>query len=563
MLRHLSIKNIAIISSVNIDFEEGFGVLTGETGAGKSIIIDSLNLLKGERVNKDLIRHGEKSARVDGIFTLNDNIKKTLAEDFGIDADDDEMLISREITTDGKNTVRVNGMPITASMLKEIGSLFITIHGQHDNTSLLAKKTHLAFLDAFIGEDAVRLKEEYLTVHREIEAVEDKIASLSQGEEERLARLEKLRFESDEIENAKLYIGEDDELEARKKILDNAQKIAECSNEALSLLYDGDEHSQSAHDALWDSLTHLNKIADLDKNMSEMCKTLTDIGYTLKDISAEIRAFGDSANYDENELNDIESRLEEITMLKRKYGFTIEDILSHLEKLKTELDEIENSDFNLSKLNGELSLLSENRRKIANKLTALRKKHSKSLCEKIAKELSDLDMKKVAFSVEIKPSDYRLDGADDVEFLICTNVGDTPKPLTKIASGGELSRIMLAIKSVLSGGENAETLVFDEIDTGVSGHAAQSLGEKLYAMSKSAQVICITHLPQIAAMASNHYLIEKEVEKEITKTKVTHLDKDDRINEIARLTGGAAITDITRKNAEEILALADKIKQNF
>lgn len=563
MLRHLSIKNIAIISSVNIDFEEGFGVLTGETGAGKSIIIDSLNLLKGERVSKDLIRHGEKSARVDGIFTLNDNIRDILRDDFGIDAEDDEILISREITTDGKNTVRINGMPVTASMLKEIGGHFITIHGQHDNTSLLSKKTHLAFLDAFIGEDADKLKEEYLLIHREIEAVEDKIASLSQGEEERLAKQEKLRFETDEIEGAKLYIGEDDELEARKLILDNAQKISECSNEALMLLYEGDDRSQSAHDALWDAISHLNKIADLDKNLSEMCKTLTDIGYTLKDISGEIRAFGDSANYDENELNDIESRLEEITMLKRKYGFTIEDILSHLEKLKAELDEIENSDFNLSKLNDELKILSDKRKKTADKLTALRKKHSKMLCEKIAKELSDLDMKKVTFSVDITPSGYRLDGADDVEFLICTNVGDTPKPLTKIASGGELSRIMLAIKSVLSGGENAETLVFDEIDTGVSGHAAQSLGEKLYAMSKTAQVICITHLPQIAAMASNHYLIEKSVENDVTQTKVTLLDTENRINEIARITGGAAITDITRKNAEEILALAEKIKQDI
>lgn len=563
MLRHLSIKNIAIISSVNIEFDEGFGVLTGETGAGKSIIIDSLNLLKGERVNKDLIRHGESSARVDGIFTLNDDIRKILENDFGIDAEDDEILISREITLEGKNTVRINGMPVTASMLKEIGSLFITIHGQHDNTSLLSKKTHIALLDAFIGEDADKLKEEYLQIYREIEKIEDKITSLSKGEEERLARLEKLRFETNEIENAHLYIGEDDELESRKLILDNAQKIAECSNEALTLLYDGDERSQSAHDALWDAISHLQRISDLDKNMSEMCKNLTDIGYTLKDISAEIRAFGDSANYDENELNDIESRLEEITMLKRKYGFTIEDILSRFESLKTELDEIENSDLNLTKLNDELALLSEKRKKIADKLTDLRKKNSKTLCEKIAKELSDLDMKKVAFLVDIKPTDYRLDGADDIEFLICTNAGDTPKPLTKIASGGELSRIMLAIKSVLSSGENAETLVFDEIDTGVSGHAAQSLGEKLYAMSKSAQVICITHLPQIAAMASNHYLIEKEVEKDITKTKVTLLDTQTRIDEIARITGGAAITDTTRKNAEEILTLAEKIKKNI
>lgn len=563
MLRHLSIKNIAIISSVNIEFDEGFGVLTGETGAGKSIIIDSLNLLKGERVNKDLIRHGETSARVDGIFTLNNDIRKKLSDDFGIDAEDDEILISREITTEGKNTVRINGMPVTASMLKEIGGHFITIHGQHDNTSLLSKKTHIALLDAFIGDDAEKLKEEYLHIHRETEKIEDKIASLSKGEEERLARVDKLRFEITEIDAAHIFAGEDDELESRKKILDNAQKISECSNEALMLLYEGDDRSQSAHDALWDAISHLNKISDLDKNLSEICKNLTDIGYTLKDISAEIRAFGDSANYDENELNDIESRLEEITILKRKYGFTIEDILSHLEKLKSELDEIENSDLNLSKLNDELNLLFEKRKKIADKLTDLRKKHSKSLCEKIAVELADLDMKKVAFSVDITPSDYRLDGADDVEFLICTNVGDTPKPLTKIASGGELSRIMLAIKSVLSGGENADTLVFDEIDTGVSGHAAQSLGEKLYAMSKNAQVICITHLGQIAAMAKNHYLIEKEVENEVTKTKVTLLDTENRIDEIARITGGAAITDTTRKNAEEILTLAEKIKKEI
>ncbi len=560
MLRHLSIKNIAIISAVSLDFEDGFSILTGETGAGKSIIIDSLNLLKGERVNKDLIRTGETSARVDGIFTLNDSLKDILSNDFGIDTDDDEILISREITTDGKNTVRINGMPVTASMLKEIGGHFITIHGQHDNTSLLSKKTHIAFLDAFIGEEADKIKDQYLCVHREIEEISDKIAVLSQGEEDRIAKAEKLRFCIEEIENAHLYSGEDDELETRKKILDNAQKIAECSNEAFSLLYEGSERSSSAHDAVWDALSELNKISDIDKSIADMCQTLTDIGYTLKDISAQIRAFGDSASYDEGELNDIEARLEEITMLKRKYGFTIDDILLKLENLKTELDETENSDTNLAKLNETLKLLSDKRKKIAGKLTELRKKHSTVLCKSISTELSDLDMKKVTFTVSINETDYRLDGADDVEFLICTNVGDTPKPLTKIASGGELSRIMLAIKSVLSSGENAETFVFDEIDTGVSGHAAQSLGEKLYSISKNAQVICITHLPQIAAMAENHYLIAKTTDGGKTSTNVTLLSEDERINEIARVAGGAVITDITRENAKEILQLAEKIK---
>ena len=299
MLRHLSIKNIAIISSVSLDFEDGFNILTGETGAGKSIIIDSLNLLKGERVNKDLIRTGETSARVDGIFTLNDSLKGILSNDFGIDTDDDEILISREITTDGKNTVRINGMPVTASMLKEIGGHFITIHGQHDNTSLLSKKTHIAFLDAFIGEEADKIKDEYLCVHREIEKISDKIVVLSQGEEDRIAKAEKIRFCIEEIENAHLYSGEDDELETRKKILDNAQKIAECSNDVFSLLYEGSERSSSAHDAVWDALSELNKISDIDKSIADLCQTLTDIGYTLKDIPAEIRAFGDNASYDE------------------------------------------------------------------------------------------------------------------------------------------------------------------------------------------------------------------------------------------------------------------------
>lgn len=556
MLSRLFIKNIAVIESAEIEFSGGFNILTGETGAGKSIIIDSMNILKGERASKELIRSGEQKARVDGVFTVDDETCRILSEEYGIEAEDGQILISREITADGRSNIRINGTPAIGSVLKEVGALLVTIHGQHDNTSLLAKKTHLNLLDSAAGEELSGVLARYRELYNKTRQKIAELESIETDEQEKTRRLDMLRYQIDEIEAAALQTGEDDELFEKKAFLENSGRIAESTQAAYSCLYEGDDMGKSASDLMWDGINTLGEVAEYDGELKKIHEELSDLGYEISDKLRSLRKYIDSLTYEPYELEQVEDRLDLIYNLKRKYGSTIELILKYLDDARVESDNIVRSDEHAARLRAEIEALSSERNSLAEELTALRTKFGKTLSGRIEEQLADLNMGKVRFDVRIEGCDYGSSGKDDVEFLICTNVGEDFKPLTKIASGGELSRIMLAIKNVLTMGESAKTLVFDEIDSGVSGSAAQKIGEKLRAIAADNQVICITHLPQIAALAANHYLIEKHVEGERTLTTVKLLQGEDRAAELARTLGGAQVTDITMANARELLKQA-------
>ena len=553
MLSSLFIKNIAVIENAQIEFEKGFNILTGETGAGKSIIIDSLNILKGERVSRELIRSGEQKARVDGVFTVDAETQRYLSDEYGVEAEEGQVVISREITADGKNNIRINGIPQIASVLKEIGEVLVTIHGQHDNTSLLAKKTHLNLLDNFAGDDLFETLSDYKKIYNELKEKNALLLSLQTDEQEKTRRLDMLTFQIDEIESASLTVGEDDELIEKKAFLENAGKIAEKTQSAYFYLFEGNDMQRSANDSLWDGIGELGDVAEYDAGLKKLHEELSDLGYEISDKMRTLRKYIDSLTCEPYELEEVEDRLDLIYNLKRKYGSTIELVLKYLQDARAESESIIHSDEAAEKLSYEIEKLSAKQEELGNKLTAVRKKAGDTISKLIESELAQLNMEKVRFRVKITDGDYSSNGKDDIEFLICTNVGEDFKPLTKIASGGELSRIMLAIKSVLSASENSKVLVFDEIDTGVSGSAAQKIGEKLRAISSDNQVICITHLPQIAALAKNHYLIEKSVDNGRTKTSVTLLEGEERVKELARTLGGAKVSDITLANARELL----------
>jgi len=561
MLKALSIKNIAVIENVSIDFESGFNILTGETGAGKSIIIDSLNLLKGERAQKNIIRNGETKARVDGIFELTNKESEDICTILGIDAED-ELLISREISSDGKGSVRVNGIPVTLAMLKAAGERLITIHGQHDNTNLLSRKTHIGFLDSYGREDISGAKEEYKVLHREISDLQKTIDAIDTDEKDAQKKAELLEFQIEEIDMSGIFVGEDDELEERKTVLENAYKIASGTSKAYASLYEGGDMGQSAYDALWTALKAIEPLTRYDKALEEAYSALSDASDTISENARFLKNYCDSVESTGSELDDIETRLEDIQTLKIKYGSTIELILKKRNEMEEELDSINSSDERLRELKERLEKLIPQREKAAQKLTNIRKSWGEKLSEEIAASLSELCMPNVKFAADIKESAFKADGRDDVEFLICTNAGEGLKPLAEIASGGELSRIMLAIKGVLADTDDSQLMIFDEVDTGVSGAAAQKIGEKLWKTSRYSQVICITHLPQIAAMADSHYLIEKHTDGERTRTSVTYLSMDERTREVARTLGGAQITDAALNNAGELIRLADKFKSH-
>lgn len=559
MLKSLSIKNIAVIESVSVDFSDGFNILTGETGAGKSIIIDSLNLLKGERAQKNIIRNGELKARVDGIFDISSRQAQELSELLGIDVEE-ELLVSREITAEGKSSARINGVPVTLAMLKQAGDRLINIHGQHDNTSLLAKKTHIGFLDSFAGEELKECKAEYTELHMEYNKIKKEIDSIDTDEKEAQRRAELLSFQIDEIDGADLSVGEDEELEERKTVLENSYKIASGTAKAYMLLYEGEDMGQSAYDALWTAIKAIEPITNYDKSLEEAYSALNEASDIISENARFLKSYGEDVESTGSELDDIETRLEEISTLKRKYGSTIEDILNKRDAMADELEGINSADERMDFLRSELDRIYRLRVDAASKLSNIRKQGALTLSKSVTESLGELCMPNVRFDVRFGEADFKSDGADDVEFVICTNAGEGLKPLADIASGGELSRVMLAIKGVLADYDAKKLLIFDEVDTGVSGAAAQSIGEKLWRTSRYSQVMCVTHLPQIAAMADAHYLIEKHTDGDRTKTQVRLIDSDERIMEIARTLGGASVTEAAMKNAGELISLADKFK---
>ncbi len=551
MLIGLNIKNVAVIEQLEVDFRCGVTAFTGETGAGKSIIIDSINMILGSRSSRELIRYGTDKAMVQAIFNDISAILPLLEEN-GIDTDEDELIITRTVNSDGKSTARINGTVVTLSTLRDIADRLINIHGQHDNQALLTPDKHINFLDAYAGVG--ELIDEYSHLNSSRKSVMKRLAAMQLDEKEKMQRMDLLEYQINEIFEAQLKIGEDEELMKERDLLANAEKIAEASAAVYANLYDLNE-AQSAYDSISLAVDALGSIADVNSSLKELYDRLNETKYTVEDVAHEIRDFGESTEYNPHRLNDIEERLDIISRLKKKYGSTISDIISYGEKAQEELDSIVDSDERIAALNEELRKNEELLLDAAKKLSQARKTAAVQLSNGIEQALHELDMEKSHFSVCVEDIDtFEHNGMNRVEFMISTNPGEPLKPLVKIASGGELSRVMLAMKSILAQSDSVGTLIFDEIDTGVSGSAAVKIAKKLRAIGKLKQVICITHLPQMTAAADNHYLIKKDTDGEMATTSLIELDTDGRIEEIARIIDGNTVTETARMHARELIS---------
>ncbi len=547
MLRLLHIENIAVIERADISFDDGFNVMTGETGAGKSIVIDAISAILGERAYRDMIRTGCNKASVRAIF---DRVMPLAwFEENGVPFDE-ELTILREIYLDGKNVCRVNTVPVSVSALKKLGIQLINIHGQHDSAALFDENYHLSFLDGFACNEA--MLEDYGEKYQTVLKLRREIERLSMDEGEKLRRMETLKYQIEEISRANLKIGEDDELESRRKLVQNSEKMSDGLQEAAGAL-DGDEDSEGACALISQAQHALQKLMRYDESLAPLNETLTDLMYQVQDVNEQVKDRLYALSYSADELERIEERLDVIHRLRRKYGATCADILEYLEKAKNELDEIEFADDRMEQLKGKLKAAEKAAWAKAQELSDVRKQAAIGLTERILSELADLDMKKVQFSCEFSQTELTPLGADAVAFYMSANLGEALKPLNKVASGGELARIMLALKNVLAEKDHVPTLIFDEVDTGVSGRAAQRVAEKLKMVSNNKQVLCVTHLPQLAALADTHLLIAKAEKDGRTYTTVEPLSFEGRKAELARIIGGTNITETTLQSAAEML----------
>ena len=547
MLSLLHIENIAVIERSDISFDRGFNVLTGETGAGKSIIIDAISAIIGERAYRDMIRTGTTKASVRAVFT--DVPELPWFEENGVEYDP-ETVIQREVHLDGKNVCRVNGSLVSVSILRKLGMQLINIHGQHDSATLFDEANHLTFLDAFADNEALRAG--YTEKYEAVAKLRREIDRMTMDEGEKLRRMETLKYQIKEIEKADLHPGEDEELEERRKLLQNSEKIADGMNDAVENIY-GSDDADGAAAMLATAERALARIAKFSDQIASLHEKAADLMYQVQDLAEEVRDAQDDLAYSADELEEIESRLDVIHKLRRKYGVTCADILEYLEKAKKELDEIEFADDHLEKLKKKLSKAEKTAWDAAKTLRENRKETAVSMSERILTELAQLDMPRVQFSCQFTELELTPNGADAVAFYMSANAGEALKPMSKVASGGELARIMLAMKNVLAEKDQVNTLIFDEVDTGVSGRAAQKVAEKLRSVAVHKQVLCVTHLPQLAALANTHLLIAKSERDGRTYTSVTPLDIEGRKRELARIIGGTNITETTLKSAEEML----------
>jgi len=547
VLSLLHIENIAVIECADISFDNGFNVLTGETGAGKSIVIDAISAILGERAYRDMIRTGTTKASVRAVFT--DVPELAWFEENGVPYDP-ETIIQREVHLDGKNICRVNGVLVTVSILRKLGIQLINIHGQHDSASLFDENNHLQFLDDFAANG--QLRQAYAEQYAKVAELRREIDRMTMDEGEKLRRMETLRYQIEEISKAELEAGEDEALEERRKLLQNAEKLSSGMDAAVECLYGGDE-TDGAASLLMEAERELSRLSRYTDTFSELQERVADLMYQVQDVAEAVRDARDELSYSADELDRIESRLDVIHRLRRKYGTTCADILEYLENAKQELDEIEFADDHLERLKGKLQKAEKLAWDAAIALRKNRKAASEALAERILSELAQLDMPRVQFSCEFTELELCGNGADAVAFYMSANAGEALKPMSKVASGGELARIMLAMKNVLAEQDRVATLIFDEVDTGVSGRAAQKVAQKLRSVAKTKQVLCVTHLPQLAALASTHLLIAKSERGGRTYTTVEPLDLEGRKRELARIIGGANITDITLQSAEEML----------
>ena len=547
MLSLLHIENIAVIERADIVFNRGFNVLTGETGAGKSIVMDAISAILGERAYRDMIRTGTTAASVRAVFT--EVPRLSWFDENGVDYDE-ETMIQREVHLDGRNVCRVNGCLVSVAILHKLGIQLVNIHGQHDSASLFDEENHLVFLDAF--GDCEALKQSYGESFATVSSLRREIDRMTMDEGEKLRRMESLRFQIAEIEKAELEIGEDEALADRRKLLQNAEKLSDGMEKAVNLLYGG-EDTDGATAMLADAERALSKIAKFGDRFQELHDRVSDLMYQVQDAAEEVRDARNELSYSADELEQIESRLDVIHRLRRKYGATCEEILEYLEKAKKELDDIEFADDHLDRLKVKLKEAEKIAWDRAMKLRESRQSAARIMSERILSELKQLDMPRVQFECVFRETELTGNGADAVAFYMSANAGEALKPMSKVASGGELARIMLAMKNVLAEKDQVGTLIFDEVDTGVSGRAAQKVAEKLRSVAQHKQVLCVTHLPQLAALADTHLLISKSERDGRTYTAVTPLDTEGRKRELARIIGGATITQTTLLSAEEML----------
>ena len=561
MLSLLHIENIAVIQTADIQFDSGFNALTGETGAGKSIVVDAIGAIIGERTSRELIRTGARSALVNAVFTGLPELD--WFQDNGCGPDEDgNLLIQREIQPDGKNVCRINGRLITVSQLRQLGRQLLNIHGQHDGQQLLDERCHLEYLDGFgdTGKEQVTFKAAY----EKLAALTREISALQMDEAEKARRIDNLQYQIGELERVQLQAGEEEELTGRRDLLRNAGKLIE-SVEGAHLALSGDEERDGAAALAAEAEDSLRSAARISTQAAELLDKLTELRCTADDLAEQVRDLRDSFDFEPGELDEIESRLDVLHRLKKKYGGSVEEMLAYLERCKKELDEIQFSSDRAARLEKDRDKALEQARKAGEHLSQVRKERAKALEGRIQDELAQLDMPKVRFQVQFQPKAglYGMDetGMDEVQFLMSANVGEDLKPIQKIASGGELARIMLALKNVLAENDQVGTMVFDEVDTGVSGRAAQKVAEKLADVSRSKQVLCVTHLPQLAAMADVHFSVEKGERDGRTYTQVERLERKRREEELARLTSGEHITDATLHAAGELLDGAEAYKK--
>ncbi len=553
MLTSLKIENVAIIESAAIEFGCGLNVLTGETGAGKSIVIDSINAILGERTSRDIIRTGAQSAKVYAVFEdVNERVRNFLDEN-GIDCEDGVLIINRTLSREGKNVCRINGAPVTVSMLREIGGELIDIHGQHDNQSLLSPEKHCGFVDSFAGN--ADLITDYREKYGRLCEIRSKLKKLTTDESSKSQRIDFLTYQIDELEKAEITIGERDELKARKSLINNSQKVIE----SLNIAYEALKADGAGIDMITDAESEIANASAYMETLGEASEKITDIRYELEDIAETVRDAMTEVDFDPSELEDIDERLDLLYRLSKKYGDTEEEMLEYLEKARAELDNIAFSEERVKELQKQEKEALAETETAACKLTESRKTAGEKLSNAICSELEFLDMPNVRFVVKCSDIGLTENGKDEIEFLISANAGEEPKPLAKIASGGELSRIMLAIKNVLAETDGVDTMIFDEIDTGVSGRAAQKIAMKLRSASKGRQVICVTHLAQIAAQGDVHLYISKSVSDGKTYTNIKSLIEEERVAEIARIMGGMEITKLQLESAREMLANAGNL----
>lgn len=558
MLSLLHIENVAVVEKAEISFGLGFNVLTGETGAGKSIVIDAIGAVLGGRVTRELVRTGADRASITAVFDGIDELP--WFEENGV-MWEEELILQRNITAEGKGSCRVNGSPVSAGQLKALGDQLLNIHGQHDGQLLLNEQNHLDYLDSFgVLADIRRDYEAAYKAHR---GVQKEYNALQMDESEKARRIDTLTFQIEELHNAKIRPGEEDELRERRSLLANAGKLVESVNEAFTALYGDSDTGAGASTLVGHANDRISYAATLSDTFSTVAEGLRDLHYGLEDILEQLRDLRDSLEFSPQEQNEIEERLALLTRLGRKYGGDEASMLAYLERCKTELDTLEASADRAVKLEGTLAEMKQELLQMGQALRTARQEAAKAMEARVIAELSDLSMKGVRFAVEFTEREPDHAGLDDVSFVMSANAGEKLGKISRIASGGELARIMLALKSVLAENDSVPTMVFDEVDTGVSGIAAQRVGEKMSKIARDKQVLCVTHLPQIAALADGHYLISKSVSDGRTYTQVGPLDREGRKRELARLTGGENITELTLLSANEQLEAAEQYKASL